>query len=416
MDISEDHYLLKDSRTGYWSAFTKQHERVLQEKDSIMVTKYALWAQKEGVWELYNRYGKKKNRFTYQSVESGINDQFIIQRSNHWGIMDPLGNLITPTKYDAIAKLNGYYRVNYLGKQGILDEFGEWIVRAEYSKVSVFKELFVGRKGYSYAYFNKDSLIRKSTLQPLNILGEALLIKGDSLFGLMDFKGNILVEPESEKIELRNAFYQIIQDSSLYLVDQSGMILFGSSLEIEDTAGLSEELFLIKKNGRWGFFDFEGRLRIGNRYDSAQLFRGGQAPVKVNGKWGFINKEEQLTIQPYYDEVSSFDKGFSIVRINDRYGLIDKTGNEIVKIAWKEVSKLPTGNFLLRDEYDNVGLISNAGQILLRPEFASLIDFGDKVIISKNGKQGVLDYTGNQIFRIAFKEIKISDDYTILKY
>ena len=414
--VSDNHYLLQNTRSGKWSALTKQHEVVLQDYDSLHLADYAVWGQQDGTWQLHNRYGEKRNRFAYQSVLAGNNGQFIVQLNGHWGIMDPLGTLITPIKYDAIERVQGFYRVGYLGKSGIMDVSGAWKVRAEYHDVSIFKELFVGRKGYSFSYFGLDGLIAKTTLAPVQDFGNSLLIQEEELVGLMNLEGRVVVEPCCQEIHWRDGFFTLKGDSSLEIADGSGNVIFESTLELQAFGGQREDLFLVEKRDKWGFLDAEGRLRIGNRYDSARLFAEGLAPVKFRNKWGFIDKNEVLVIQPYYDDVSYFEDGLSIVSINDRYGLIDRSGNEIVKVKWKEIVKLETGNYRFTDELDQMGIISSAGKILLRPSFDFLIDYGDKILVTKNNLKGVLDYRGNQIFKIGFKEIKISGDYTTLKH
>jgi len=416
MDATDKNYLLKDTRTQKWTVISKQNEKVLTGFDSIVVANYGFWAKKEGYWSLLNRYGSKKNRFQYQALIEGVEGQFIVKMNGHWGILDPLGSQVTPFKYDAIQDLETLYQVSYLGRQGLLDKSGSWVVRAEYDEVTNFSPLLVGRKGYGYSYFKSSDFLFRSILKPIKALGEALLVKKDSLYGLLNWDGKTIAEPQFENIIWRDGYYELLKEGIISLIDVNGEVVYAPSLNVQETKGYAENYFLVKKNNRWGFLDFEGRLRISNRYDSAELFNEGLAPIMLKKKWGFINKEEQLVIQPYYDEVSSFSKGYCIVRIGNKYGLIDRDGKEVVKIQWKNISRLPTGNYLIQNEKGKYGLTSSEGKILFRPSFESIKDFGNKVVVSRNGAKGVLSPTGNQLFKLEYKEVRISGDYTILKH
>ena len=417
MDVADQNYILKDRRTGKWQVTSNRNEVILTEYDSIWAVKYGFWAQREGHWSLSNRYGDRKNRFQYEGLSEGLNGQFLVKLKGYWGILDALGNQVTPFKYDAISKEGeAVYQVDYLGRQGLMDVTGTWKVKAEYADANAFGPLQVGRKGFGYSYFRDSEFLLKTTMKPVDILGVAVLVKEDSLWGLIDFGGKILAAAKYEKIRWRNGFYELLENGHFTTIDTQGKVIFDSSLEIQELAGHSEDFYLAKMNDRWGFLDFNGRLRISNRYDSAGLYSEGFAPVWINRRWGFIDKDETLTIQPYYDEVGAFKNGLSIVRVGQNFGLLDTSGSELVAIEWKNISLLPGGNYLFQDGDGRVGLISRTGKILFRPQFDTLTDLGGKVLVSVNKKKGILAYSGEQLLKLNYKEIKISGDYTILKY
>ena len=416
MDVTEKHYVLKGTKTGKWTVYSKQNEQILQGYDSIVATEYSFWASKDGLWKLFNRLGDKKNRFSYQSVQNGLDGQFIVQLNEHWGVLDPLGFEVTPVKYDLIEQENGFYKVSYLDKTGVVNSNGDWIVGAEYSDVFVYDQLLVGKKNFSYAYYNNNRLLMKRTYKPIKKIGDGVLVSEEGYYGIVGMNGELLVNPEYLEIDWVDGFYVLRNGDYVSMVDEHGREVFGEDAEIQKVLGLSEEYFLVLKNDKFGFLDLEGRLRISNRYDDARVFSEGLAAIKLREKWGFISKNEVLAIQPYYDEISPLSNGLIIVKEGDKYGIIDKIGNSIVNTQWSSIEILSTGNFRVFDSNGNAGLISYNGQFLLRPSFDSLEDHVDKVIVSKNGKKGMLDYLGNQLFNLNYKEIQISGTYTIIKY
>lgn len=415
-DVTQNAFVLKNNKTAKWSVISRQdQEEIVSGYDSIFSTQMGFWVKQKKYWTFLDQYGQKKNPFRYHKVKKGINDQFIVLLENYWGILDGLGNKVTTCKYDQIAPLHDYYKVNYLSKYGLMATSGSWKIGAEYIDVYVFDDMLVGKTVHGYSYVRNDRIVSTRAMKPLSISEGALIVSQDSLLGIMDLKGHIRVYPNYEKIIDRGAYFELKRGNNVKVVHSKGYEVYGSELLLQEAIGCSEDLFLIKKNNKWGFLDLKGRLRISNRYDSAKLYSEGLSAVLINGRWGFIDKEENLAIQPYYDQASSFSNGCSVVKIGSKFGIIDTEGSELVNIIWKNISKLPTGGYSLEDFEGKFGLISAKGKILLRPSYNTLQDYGDKVIVSNHGRVGVIDYSGRQLFKTDFKEISISGSYIFLK-
>ncbi|MEQ9009249.1 MAG: WG repeat-containing protein, partial [Ekhidna sp.] len=163
------------------------------------------------------------------------------------------------------------------------------------------------------------------------------------------------------------------------------------------------------------FVDEQGRLRISNRYDNARVFNEGRAPISLRGKWGFIDYEENLIIQPYYENTSQFIKGLAVVHRNGKSGLIDKNGTEVLELIWKSVHRLNTGNYIVQDINGQYGLVNEDGSFILRPAYDHLSDFENQVVVSKRGAWGVLDYSGQQIYKINHEDVKVVGEFTMIK-
>src|SRR5690606_13138636 len=103
-----------------------------------------------------------------------------------------------------------------------------------------------------------------------------------------------------------------------WLIDRSGVIA-GRSEQPEGTDEVlheSEGYRAIRKDGKYGFIDGEGRLRIANRYEGVRAFSEGMAAIRIQGKWGFIDRQDKIAVQPVYDQVEPFVNGSAIVTRN----------------------------------------------------------------------------------------------------
>lgn len=63
-------------------------------------------------------------------------------------------------------------------------------------------------------------------------------------------------------------------------------------------------------------------------YEKAHAFHEELASVKLNGKWGFINNKGLIKICCKYDFAFSFWKGFASVQLNKKDGYVNREGLE----------------------------------------------------------------------------------------
>ena len=71
-----------------------------------------------------------------------------------------------------------------------------------------------------------------------------------------------------------------------------------------------------------GFIDRHGRWAIPPRFDDANHFCGGLAPVRVKDLWGFVDSKGKTAITPQYDQAESFDGGIAEVYEKDQGGVL----------------------------------------------------------------------------------------------
>lgn len=76
----------------------------------------------------------------------------------------------------------------------------------------------------------------------------------------------------------------------------------------------NEGMTRLKKNGKYGFMNSEGKMVTKCIYDKTGDFWDGVARVKKDGKYGFINTDGEEFIKCLYDEVNAFHNGKAKVK------------------------------------------------------------------------------------------------------
>jgi len=99
-----------------------------------------------------------------------------------------------------------------------------------------------------------------------------------------------------------------------------------------------QELYVFKKEGKYGFMDSAGNTKIEAKYDAAEQFTEGFAVIYLNSKAGVINQLNELIVKPMYDNIKPYVDGFAVVTIQDKYGLIDTSGKIVLKPKYDWIS------------------------------------------------------------------------------
>jgi len=91
-------------------------------------------------------------------------------------------------------------------------------------------------------------------------------------------------------------------------------------VECQKDRKLTDERYIIRKEGKSGFIDGCGVERINPEYDSVFEFTEGLARVEKNKKYGYIDKNGKEAVPLLYDDAWFFKEGLSRVKLKWRWG------------------------------------------------------------------------------------------------
>lgn len=317
-----------------------------------------------------------------------------------WVILDAKGNTITEKHYQSIAPYNGkFYPVMNRGFWGAVDTNGREIITCVHDSLVQQKgnHVVVKFKG-EYGIINlAENWIVTPQPKPLRLLTDNLYFEfaGKTTF-LKSITGNIIYFSENA-LEYRDGYVrEQLPSGAHWLINTNGIIIDRSNQpdRTEKIFSESEGLRAIFKDGKYGFIDDEGRLRIANRYEEVKPFSGGLAAVRIQGKWGFIDRQENLVAQPVYGHVENFDRGHAIVTQNGLSGLIDESGKIVLPLRYDKIVMTDHNRFLIR-QGSSFGLADARGAIIIHPKYDQLTDTGNGYVIVRRGKKcGLLTLRG----------------------
>lgn len=386
---------------------------------------FAVKYKKDGKrgWNLINGNGVVITDQVYDEIDWLGDSYFMAKRDSYWGIVNNLGAEIIFCKYDSIVQYTeGKLLVEFLGEDGILNLNGEWEILPQNKDIEIIDPLrYLIRSpfGSFVAYYPETKDFSAEYF--LYKHGDRYLEKTQDLkCGLLDENGKRVIKPEFDEISTlqEDSIYYAKREEGHSFITKSGQIMVADDDRFEEINNMSEEFIGVKIDGRWGFVDINGKLRIANQYDNIGPYNEGLAPIKILNRWGYIDKRETIVVQPAYDTVYHFRGGLCEVMKKGKYGLINASGKITLDCEYDNLIKLKTGGYLTKKN-NKFGLVSEEGRLLILPRFENVEDLDNGfVIASRKGKYGLLSSDGVSIIPMIYEEMKydrINDVYLVAK-
>lgn len=319
-------------------------------------------------WVMFDSTGNRRMNRAYEKMSPLAGGKyFTVKNRNAWGLINSKGQEVIACAYDSLVQFrDNLLVVKFRGLQGIISVSEEWVVTPSEGRLQLIRS-------DRYLQVNNGTTTLKA-------------IKGGTIY----FTTNC--------IEVTDGFiYEFLPSGDRWKIDMNGVIadrMVVPDQPVEKIFEESEGLRAIKRNGRYGFIDSRGRLRIANRYEAAQPFREGLAAIKILGKWGFINTMDNIAVQPTYEEVQSFQGGFALVKQKGQYGLIDIKGKQVLPVRYSSIEVQKSGNLVIVTN-GVYGLADNTGKVMIQPRYQELSDCGNGyVVVQKDKKYGIVNYQG----------------------
>ena len=302
----------------------------------------------------------KKNILNYEYEDisyNSYNNVFIVQRNGKQGIVDKEGNIKLDTKYTDIKFGGIYVNVQEDGQKKVLDLNGNEITNGYisnmptkdgqhsivYGEDEIYKIIdnsgnVVVDKNYTYieeldnnyfivANYNNNGIIDLTGKSVVDLryssifkLDNTELIQANdastNTINLINKDMEIIVTMAEADIEVKDNYIRIYSEEESKYFDLTGKEL--SAQEVFP----NNQLFAKKIDGKWGFVDKDGNLKVQNTYDLVTEFNEyGFAGIKIDGKWGVIKEDTTIAVEPKYD-LESISPMFigEYYRVDEWYG------------------------------------------------------------------------------------------------
>jgi len=297
-------------------------------------------------WGFLDETGSVVVEPKFQWAAMMIDGMARVKNNDLWGYVDSKGNTIVEPKYERARNFeNGYGAVREAGKYGYLDRTGTMVVAPKYSKLAqgVSEGLIAvpdENKLFGFIDLKGDVVIpHKFTNAHAFSEGVAAAAEGEK-WGIIDKAGNWVIAPHyvwaDQFVEGHCLVRMGTQPNVEYaLIDHGGTVKF--KLQTLHVKTPSEGLILVQVGEKWGFTDYNGKMKIPANFDAAFDFHEGLAAVRIGNGWGYIDATGGLVLNVDFFVAEEFRGGLARVTWpGGKWGYVDQTGRAI----WK--STLPS--------------------------------------------------------------------------
>ncbi|MBU3112349.1 WG repeat-containing protein [Clostridium lacusfryxellense] len=237
----------------------------------------------------------------FTSAKAFIEDKAAVFNKNEWYFIDKEGDkiLATSEKVEDLHSISeGYASVKINGKYGFVDE--------KFNKVKIDYD-------YTTNFYNGVAAVKK---------GDKWSIISKDFKAVTGYIYEDIVFDDSN-ICSRNGIIFAKKDGKYSMLDLTGTSITKDTYEAVKMFASAEPAAL-KKNSKWGFVNSKGKVIIDFKYDDADSFSLGIAPVSINGKWGYINLKGEIVIPNEFDGAKPFYKsGVASVKVESVYRFIE---------------------------------------------------------------------------------------------
>lgn len=263
-----------------------------------------------------------------------------VQMKGMYGLIDTLGKMVVPAKYDFVYPFtNGIARVYLDNKFGAVNDKGELIIPLEYDYLGEFKKsgTAAATKGSKWGIIDR----KNKTLIPFNY--HFAKAGDEGYMTVFEDKGWAHFDPNGKPI-LDGNYQGVWKPAPKFItgfLKTGDDILFNEKMEKVLPEDLKYKLIhksgkvcIVKKDEYYGLFDpLAKKLLLSPEYTDLYFTDNDLLVAVTSGtpeKAWIANLTGKKISNKVYDEIVVSDGNFFEVRIGEKWGLLDASGKEIL--------------------------------------------------------------------------------------
>ena len=260
----------------------------------------------DGKVGVVNYLGLQVLEAKYEKIEkiSG-NDMYVIVEGTAQKLIDKDGNVVLGEGFDKIKEILKNKETGIIfekeGKFGIMNLAGETKINPEYEEIREAKEdILIAKKDGKYG------IIDVANQPKIGFDYKAIkYIESADIYVLEDENASASVLDGNFEVKLTGIVNEINEEKG-YIKIRIGEDYKYYNFKFEEKTSsdilVSNNLFLSKKDGKYGYVDKEGKVVVDYIYDDAKEQNScSYAAVKKDGKWGAIDSKGNIVVEPTYN-------------------------------------------------------------------------------------------------------------------
>lgn len=228
----------------------------------------------------------------YEDIKSvNGNGNYVVKENGKYKLIKKDETVLIENKFDDVVEIkNDKIIIKSGNKYGVLNTEGEVILEAKYEEIKfAYSDTYIIKENGQYGVINKDKqIVIKEKYTSMNYVEEANFIEASEDGIYSDIIGN------DYEIKISGILSELNTDAGYIRLNINGEYkYYNFKFEEKNNTEIltTNTLFLVKKDGKYGYTDKAGNIVIECIYDDAtEQNKFGYVAVKKDGKWGSFDK------------------------------------------------------------------------------------------------------------------------------
>lgn len=355
----------------------------------------------------------------YDGLEWWGNGVLQVKLSGKVGIALSNGNVLLPPKYDQIQEIRSLKKVSKVyvvvqdRKMGLLDDKFKETCSVMYDYISDCSNCDLSDRLLTTTINGKDGLITRSGKEVLpptydrirGLLNKApLLVSINKKYGLIDSLGKVVLDPIYDKVEY--SFYdKLINITMGYpqskhgLADLTGKIILQPIYDY--IQAFEKDSAIVNLKDKKGMIARSGKLLFDPIYETIRpYYTNNIVLLKKEGKVGAADFKGKLLLPFEYDDLAYGNKSYYFKKAGIS-GIMNPLGKKIISLNYDDVTY--ANNYLIVKSKGKYGVINMAGEEIIAVKFDRFVNTmgflkDGTAEITLDGKRGIIDRYGNEFY------------------
>lgn len=241
-------------------------------------------------------------------------------------------------------------------------------------------------------------------------------------WGVMDTKGNIIIEPTYEEmiiipdntkpvfICMKNVNYQDGTYTSK-VVDEKGKTIYEEYDKVEviynhdenNNLWYENNILKVQKDGKYGLINLEGKELLSPSQDAIDVITGTKSVfvTTTDNKKGLVDNMGKVIIENKYQEITSltnqYENGFIVKNNEGKYGVINYDTTVALEEKYDEIKNVYGNEKYVVKEANVLKIVNTKGESFLENKFEEVKEINlDNITIKENGKYGIVTINGEE--------------------
>ena len=236
----------------------------------------------------------------------------------------------------------------------------------------------------------------------------------NGLWGFISPGGKVAIEPAFDEVsDFDGEFARVKKGSKWGVINKTGKLVF--DCEYDSITTFTEGVALADFGGLKYYLYSDGKKKNLSTAYEFHAFSNGYARVKdnKNGKWGYVDMKGVIRINPKYDSASDFQAEHAVVTLNGKAYSVNKAGDR------KAIDINPGQNFVVFS--NGTGYVENPngtvsffkkGYAVLPGEYSEIHDFSDGLALAKTTRGSVVYINEEGTIALRLKDYADAGDFS----